>query len=567
MRVVAVLALFYFIDFHPLYAQPGTPEGTKAGVVEKGLKKEERDLRPDKEVPPPEGVVTEEGEIKEGEKFLVRLFRFEGSRVIDERELEELVREYKGRELSLKGLGEVCALITRHYRDQGYVLARAYLPEQEIKEGVVLIRIREVFWGDIRVQGNQYYSTGFILKHFRGMEGRAVDYDELLKALLIVNGYSDLNVRAVFKEGRDPGTTDLVLEVKDARPFHVYGEYDNFGSRYVSRSRSGLRMEYGNLVFDGDSFGARGVTGFPPDSLTFSELHYTFPLNGRGTKVDLSYYRTDFEVGKEYDFLGIEGNSEIYEVELRQPLIRSRRTNLDMFAGYTFKSLENFMLSTETSSDDLRIVHAGLSGDRIDSLGGRSYVTLGISQGIPGLMGGLENEDPGASRAGSGGRFTIYHMDFARIQRLPLRSFLVLRASGQWASDTLPSSEQIYIGGADTVRGYSEATYLGDEGYVLGVELRFPPPLILDGKTPWMDRTWGEFVQFKGFWDHGAVSLKSPLEGEDEDRTLTGYGFGVHLSFPGNVEVDLDVGFPEDREKHVKESKFMIYGGITMKFF
>ena len=62
-----------------------------------------------------------------------------------------------------------CGLRSRatcYYRKKGCTLALAYVPQQEVKFGVVELAVLEGRIGDITVSGNKYYSSSFIKGHF-----------------------------------------------------------------------------------------------------------------------------------------------------------------------------------------------------------------------------------------------------------------------------------------------------------------------------------------------------------------------------------------------------------------
>lgn len=168
-KTFAIVTLFSISLFLPDigYCQPPQPPGAaKAGVVEKGLEEKEKELKPEKEVPVIRLEVPEEElEIPEGEKIFVKEFRFIGNEVLTSDYLKKLVSDYTNKELFLRQLQEVCAIITKEYHRLGYFLAKAYLPAQEIKEGVVLITIMEGQLGEIKVRGNKWYKKDFIKKH------------------------------------------------------------------------------------------------------------------------------------------------------------------------------------------------------------------------------------------------------------------------------------------------------------------------------------------------------------------------------------------------------------------
>src|SRR5262245_56119641 len=84
----------------------------------------------------------------------------------------------------------------------------------------VALNVREARIGQVKVEGNTFYSTAFILRQFApALEGGIVRRDLLERQLRLMNEFTDLNVKAVLQSAPD-GATDILLEVKDAHAFH-----------------------------------------------------------------------------------------------------------------------------------------------------------------------------------------------------------------------------------------------------------------------------------------------------------------------------------------------------------
>ncbi|MDQ5986743.1 MAG: hypothetical protein CSYNP_02476 [Syntrophus sp. SKADARSKE-3] len=82
-------------------------------------------------------------QMQAGVKVKVTIFRFSGNIVFDEKRLSTLVASYVGRELTIVELNRAALSVEDYYHKNGFVMARAYLPAQEIKNGVVEIAILE----------------------------------------------------------------------------------------------------------------------------------------------------------------------------------------------------------------------------------------------------------------------------------------------------------------------------------------------------------------------------------------------------------------------------------------
>lgn len=454
--------------------------------------------------------------------------------------------------MGLPELQKLADLITDEYRERGYVLARAYIPAQEIKEGVVEIAILEGRVGEIIIKDNKHYSTEFIRRGFtRVREDKVIKLSTLERSLLLLNEYPDLKVTAVLQAGREPGTTDIIVNVEDELPLHLVIDYNNFGSRFVSRHRYGTGPDLGNMIIEGSVLSLRGVMGSDPDDLLFGRASYVFPINTIGTKLGLSYSAGEFEVERIFAHFDIHGEFRSYGASLTHPFIKRRFENLTAEFGFEAKDSKVFQLGSVFSDDEVRLLKAGVNYNNTDRTG-RNFILFYVFHGLGDALGGMEDNDPLASRKGADGGFTKYNLDLARLQRISESFSLLLRGSGQLSSDSLVAGEQFSIGGADSVRGYPQGEFLGDNGYNVSAELRF---------SPLRDK---ELAQIAAFIDNGAVSTKNPDVGQAKDDYLTGAGVGLRLNLPFNLNLRFDVGFPLDPPKASNKAPqtFYIQGSV-----
>jgi hemolysin activation/secretion protein len=101
--------------------------------------------------------------------------------LIDNETLQKLTDEFKNRELTLEDMNSVADLITMAYQERGYILAKAYVPEQEIKDGVLKIAISEGRTGKIEVSGEKYYKGEVLKRYFQPQLKHGVIREELLE--------------------------------------------------------------------------------------------------------------------------------------------------------------------------------------------------------------------------------------------------------------------------------------------------------------------------------------------------------------------------------------------------
>jgi len=480
----------------------------------------------------------------------VTAFRFTGNMLVGAEELQALVADGVGRELTLAQIEALAARVTARYRRDGYLLARAYVPPQDVAGGVVEIAVAEGRIGAVEVRGARRYDPGFLQAHVRLDRDRppfqAQDFE---RSLLLLNDLPGLEVKSTLKPGAVPGTTDVVLDVENERLLTGEVEANNYGSKETGYERFGLALNVNNPFGWNDTFGIRGLVSREGDALWYARGTYGVALGHWGTRLSLAYTHINAaaDVVEVIGPIGVTGSGDIGSVAVIHPLWRSRAWSLYVHGGFDISNLENDSEaagSTATTRDRLRVLSAGATVTGVDGWRGASALAVTFYRGLGGFLGGLDNDnDPEASRPGAGGSFFKMVGQVSRLQQVWGPVSVYAKAVGQIASTDLVAAEQFFIGGAGTVRGYALAQFAGDNGYALTGEVRLAAPGF--GDVPaFLGKTWGEILQLYAFIDHGGAWLKQPQPGERQDQFLTGVGAGVSLSVAQNFFVNVEYARP-----------------------
>jgi len=468
---------------------------------------------------------------------VVRRIKFAGNSVVDDEALNKIAGPQQGKTLSLADLQILASQVTQHYHDLGYSLAQVVVPEQDLQSGDVTLRILEGRLGELSVAGNERYRESRIRQAFSQLRpGEPIRLQSLERGLLLLNETSGIQASSVLKVGKETGTTDIALNVVENNEPTGSWEVNNFGTRLSSRYRIAPSVVVPNVSGRGDSVGVRVVAGTNLSDLLFGDLTYTTPVRGDGTKVSAHVGGGRFEVGEEFALLGIKGRGLSWGLGVSRPLERSRMKSLTLEGGLEVDDSKQSLLGATTSDDRIRKLRVGLSLDEKHN-NGRNFVSVSVQQGLGTLLGGMANDDPLSSRSFSfaDDQFTKFSLDLTRVQRLNPRALVIGRLSGQYSTSSLVVGEQFCIGGADSVRGHPQSSYLGDDGFTLSLEARLSP---LPESNEYHDR-----FQLALFADHGTVKTKRPGVGQSGSHSIFGVGFGVRANLPDDLNLRADLGF------------------------
>ena len=479
-------------------------------------------------------------------KVLIKGIKVTGVTLFTDGQIRALTNQYENKELTLKEIQGIAVHITDLYRKKGYITSRAYIPPQKMGEGVLEVKVIEAKVGDISVTGNRFYSTKLLESYLTLEKGEPFNYNDLKQDLVNINEHPDRNVKAVLTPGKDPNSTDVVLNEKDSLPIHMELGYNNFLSRFLRRNIYSTTVTDNNLLGRDDILTVQYQRGDANDYYSYSGNYLYHVTNG----LDLGVYasRSNEVLGKEFTEVDARGKSRMFGFYGSQKLIKNDNLTSNLNFGFDYKDVYNFLNGNISSQDRLRIAKVGLDFDLADDLG-RTVINDDFNYGIPGIMGGtkknLDPTDTPASRAGAGGQFTKDTLNMLRWQKLPFDSTLLWKNQLQFSPSKLTSTEQYQIGGPVNNRGYTPAEFVGDQGYSMSWELAEPLYSIpKTWKTPLSKTSVYDAFRVFEFYDWSTVHLNSLQPGDEKNRTLRSAGCGIKLNIMEGMYASYQIGWP-----------------------
>lgn len=448
--------------------------------------------------------------------------RITGARAYPEATLLAVAGFVAGRELTLAELRGMAAKIAGHYRGNGYFVAQAYLPAQEIKDGKVVIAVIEGRYGKIMVNNQSTLVDSLPADILIGLNsGDPIEFAPLEQRLLLLADVPGVEVKSTLIPGASVETSDLIVDVVPGRPISGSIDADNAGNRYTGEYRLGATLNLNNPTGHGDVATLRAITA--GSGLNFARASYQMPI-GKAT-AGIAYSGLEYKLGKEFEGLGAHGTAKIASIFGRYPLIRSRNSNLNVGLAYEDKTFEDRVDSTASVTDKKAQVLLGtLYGEHRDSLGGGGLSGYALTWSA----GNIDIQTPAAraadeATARSNGHYNKLGFSAMRLQSVSPAVSLYAGLGGQIASKNLDSSEKMELGGMYAVRAYPEGEAYADQGYVLNLEARYLLPGLSDALP-------GQ-VHLVGFVDGGHVTLhKHPWADGPNHRTLSGAGLGLNWS-------------------------------------
>jgi len=482
-----------------------------------------------------------EKKVPPGPVFILKGINVTGSTIFNPSQLAFVWKPYLGKKVDLRSINHIVAMVKRVYTDLGYLTTTAYLPPQDVSNGVVEIRVVEGKRGNLTVEGNKYFSTPSIEKYFHTYRGETMDMGEVQKDLMRLNSNQDLSVISVLSPGEEPETVDVTLKATENLPYHVSVGEDNQGSRLTGTYRTLFTVDDSNLTGNHDNLSINTVI---TELSSGESASYQTPVGTNGAKMGLDAGYFEATLGKEYRSYDIINKTTFFTPNASWELYQSQDMQADLTSGVRIKDIKKTQMGTKITDEDLSIPYVGLNLIKSDSMGQTAFDPE-LSFGTPDFLGSSTGDNPSASRLHADRFFAKYSQYVSRTQKMPFDSYLQIISQFQYASHTLPTAEQFQLGGEGSVRGFPQGDYLADIGGDMDTEWYFPMyPIPASWTLFHSDVNLRHQIEPFIFYDLGGGKLVETYSGETKGEFLQGLGTGIKIHLKNNFYLKMEWGIP-----------------------
>jgi hemolysin activation/secretion protein len=467
--------------------------------------------------------------------FTVKALRVTGATLFDAPTLHALLADAEGHDLTLAQLNELAGRISDYYHIHGYPLARAIIPAQTIRDGVVEVEVIEARYDTIALDNHSRVRDSLLLSTLSPLRsGQLIAQAPLDHALLLLSDIPGVRISAALKPGAAVGTSDLQVQSTAGPTVTGNVALDNYGNRYTGDARLGGTVNLIDPLHQGDVLSGSALSS--GSGMNYGHLGYEALLDGKGTRAGASYSTLHYILGDSLAALGGHGTGQVASLWGKQPFVRSPTVNLYGQIQFDHKQVDDNLDASEIRIhrhlDDWT---ASLAGDWRDAL-----LKGGInSWNVAATVGRLTFDDAtaqlsDAATARTQGRFSKWTASFDRLQNLSPRDALCLALSGQWAGGNLDSAERLVAGGPYSVRGYDMSALSGDTGYRGSFEYRHELGHSAAGR-------W----QAIAFVDSEHVNInRSTWTTGTNNATLSGAGLGLNFTAPAQWYAKVELAAP-----------------------
>ncbi|MDP0929567.1 ShlB/FhaC/HecB family hemolysin secretion/activation protein [Paracoccus onubensis] len=464
--------------------------------------------------------------------------------------VDRAVAPFANRCLGLADFNAALKAVTDLYIEAGLITSRVYLPEQDLRDGVLELAAIEGRIEAVEFNGKQ--DRLWERFTFPGIRGHVGDLREIEQGLDNIRSMPSFQgAEMTLDAGAETGTSVLQVAAEpDPKPWRLSVSTDNYGFEGEGEFNPTLSLGWDNLIGINDSWefsytSAVDQTPFfdqgePGQSSQQAAIGVTVPYGKWAYTLRQSWSAYETELPGQVEPIPADGDSFTTMLRASRLLHRDETSKTHLAFDLSREEKQNNIqgVRIETSSRVLTAIGAELSHQR-SYRGGQLSGTLRLEKGIKAL--GAEDADlqpegfPDAQYL-----LLLMRGDYTRSWTLPERRGRVRWISTgklQYSNDRLYGGQQFRLGDNATIRGSKIALVEGSSGIFWRNEIEYHLP---GRKKPNELSKWlGQPALYAGL-DAGRVFAQSGLD--IRGGSVIGGVIGLR-TYGGRTS--LDIGYAE----------------------
>ena len=447
--------------------------------------------------------------------------KFHGNTVFSDDQLSAEIATYLNRPIGSDELQSLRHQLTLYYVQRGYINSGVIIPDQQIIDGELELKVIEGRLDRTEIKGNDRLKTSYVEKRI-GKEQTPLNVNVLQRQLQLLQSQPAIErVQAELVPGHRLGTSVLNLNIEEEQAFFANVHINNHRSPSTGEVRGSVELGSYNVTGNADSAVFEyGIT----EGLNDLSLAYSLPVLANDTSVSLYYDRSDSVIVEApYDNLDIESESTLFRVGVNYPFPKSVRQKrsiefmLDRNHTETFLLNEPYSFSLGAENGETKVSAARIAINWLDrDIDQVRALYFRMSSGLD-IFGSTTHRDQPDSRF-----FSV--LGQAQWVKKVFVGETIFRGDFQFSNDALLPSERFSLGGANTVRGYRENQLVRDNGWLVSLEYRMP--------IDYFSHNYNQTMKAAVFVDHG----KAWNEDSDgsEPNSISSVGFGLRWNAAKN---------------------------------
>jgi len=455
-----------------------------------------------------------------------------------------LIREQRGkRGVTLGQIETVANKITSFYRERGFILAKAFIPKQRVRDGVVSLTLLLGVLGEVSIKDNEMYDAESLRSVFDDLLTNPVTNKMVEENLFIINSFPGISVDGYFEPGYQVGDTRLNINVRNEARYNANLSVDNHGTDESGLYRFYADFQVNNMLGIADYMKVGLLQSASPDNTTYWQLafesNFFSPRFRMGVESSRNQFivdqtsldQDDFDLSGAVDVLGVYG-------KYIQERGRTKNSSYELL-GKIIKSDVEIGRIVDTN-DELRHFSLKYNLDYLNDASKRLHdgsVEYTRGRFKPEEKSG-QNEDYNILSA----KYTL--LTFLKVPFTESTSRFIFRSTLQYSGTNLSAIARFSLAGPTRVRGFSPSFFTADDALYLGTDWLFNSPDIFDIQIASINLK--SLAKPFVFFDYGYGKQYGIDSGENDPTGQLGdIGIGLQLShgykFSGNLQLSYKI--------------------------
>lgn len=430
----------------------------------------------------------------QSQSFSVKALKIEGNTLLPESKLMARIAHLIGEGRSLNDLVQGATVIQQAYREAGYGGVVAFVPEQKLENGDVIIQVVEGKIDKVQISGNTERDETNILRSLPHLkQGETPVVRNIDRNIQMANENPTKKIRVALVAGARPGAIDADAKVTDERPLRLLFGVDSAGTPGTGNFRTNVGIQHTNL-WNRDHIGTFQFQTSPtePSRAQIYSVGYRIPFYNQFSAIDAFFAHSNVEsvasatpaVGAPSSSgpFGFTGKGDIAGFRAHRFLPRLGEYDHRVTFGWDWRHFNNNCAQGSTTGPaaceriaaDVTItpLSFGYTGQKDGPI-----FSWGINTNISGNFGGSNQTTFNTARLDADKHYAVWRFFGFTNVNLPAGFGLATRVLAQYSPHALVPGEQFGIGGGGSamggfisVRGYREREIVGDYGASFNIE-------------------------------------------------------------------------------------------------
>lgn len=483
-------------------------------------------------------------------QVVITQIEVDGNTLLSQSALDQATAPFKGRKTATELQGAAAA-VQAAYNRAGYGAVVAFLPEQQLGDGKLVITVVEGRLARVVVSGNRQFSADNVRRSLPALaDGQTPRVRSLDAQIQLANENPARQLAVTLEEGQQPGQVDARVIVTEAPVQRYKLSLDDTGNNQTGRTR--LTAAYQNAALSERDDQLVAQVQVSPDKLSAVRVFsaaYRLPLYSAGLMLQAYGSYSNVEAAGTATAAGdlrFAGKGRLLGVQLTRQLQRwgefEQRASLavdkrDYLNDCAIQGLPTGACGSAGAS--VTVHPLTLSYENLRRGARPAGLTLALSTNL--ALGGSHGsaDDFEAVRAGAPRHYSVLfgtafgNRAFADDWQLGYRAFV------QLTRDALVPGERFGLTSVGVVRGYEEREITGDSALAGSVELYTPvlqKAAFGSGAYAFGDFRLMAFVDAGTVWNHAGLDCNLA----DTRCRLSAVGVGARFAV-GHSQWRIDV--------------------------